>query len=201
MITIGCTIFLSAQNAAAIAGAPVWWYTVCGAVAFCVGLYLVCGFGMNLFTGKIGYFLHPGSKMFYLHVWLGNLCGALIAALLVRIARADLTPVASNLIDTKNARSLLVLFAQAIMCGVLMYGAVDNYSRNRNMVGVCGLVFCVCAFILCGFEHSIANMGYVLIGLSSADQILPSLVMLLVVSLGNSVGAIAFDSLMQSKKQ
>ena len=42
-IGIGGTVFLSCES------------KIAGAVFFCVGLFAICTFGFNLFTGKVGY--------------------------------------------------------------------------------------------------------------------------------------------------
>ena len=42
-IGIGGVVFLSCEN------------KVVGAVFFCLGLFAICTFGFNLFTGKVGY--------------------------------------------------------------------------------------------------------------------------------------------------
>ena len=54
--------------------------------------------------------------------------------------------------------SILLL---SILCGLLMYIAVDGFKRIEHPVGKYITVFlCVSVFILCGFEHCVANMFY-----------------------------------------
>ena len=43
------------------------------------------------------------------------------------------------------------------MCGILMYIAVDIYKNKKSILGI---FLAVPVFILSGFEHSIANVGY-----------------------------------------
>ena len=77
-ISIGGTVFLSLDN------------KVLGALFFCLGLFMVCTLGLNLYTGKVCYL--PGKKWDYVGfvglVWLGNLVGAEIVALLLKLTRA-----------------------------------------------------------------------------------------------------------------
>ena len=47
---------------------------------------------------------------------------------------------------------------KGVMCGVLMYIAVDVYKSKGSYLGV---FICVPVFILAGFEHSIADMFYI----------------------------------------
>ena len=50
MIGIGAVIYISCEN------------KIAGALLFTVGLFAVCAFGMNLFTGKIGYIISNKNK-------------------------------------------------------------------------------------------------------------------------------------------
>lgn len=66
--------------------------------------------------------------------------------------------------------------------GALMYIAVDGYKEKGNLTI---LFLCVSLFILCGFEHCIANMFY--FSLAGAWSV-KAVGYLLVMTLGNSVG-------------
>lgn len=73
------------------------------------------------------------------------------------------------------------------MCGILMYLAIDNYNKNRNIIFI---IMPVMVFILSGFEHSIANMFYYF---SSDYRNIESAIYLLTNIFGNGVGAIIFN--------
>ena len=65
-----------------------------------------------------------------------------------------------------------------------MYVAVEGFRLKGNPLI---LMFCVSVFILCGFEHCIANMFYLsMAGMWSAK----SVGYLLIMTLGNSLGAV-----------
>ena len=74
-------------------------------------------------------------------------------------------------------------------CNVLIYLAVDGYARIPNDVGkMLALFFGVMVFILCGFEHCVANMYYFsMAGAWSGKTVL----YLLIMTAGNSLGGIA----------
>ena len=74
------------------------------------------------------------------------------------------------------------LFLLGIFCGFLMYASVEGYKTVKNPL----ILFAgVSAFILCGFEHCIANMFYFsMAGMWSAKAFL----CILVITLGNSIG-------------
>jgi MFS-type transporter involved in bile tolerance (Atg22 family) len=70
-IAIGGTVFLSLDN------------KVLGALFFTVGLFAVCTFGFNLFTGKVCYVFEQ-DRAYALNlplIWLGNLAGCGLTAL------------------------------------------------------------------------------------------------------------------------
>lgn len=180
MIGLGAAVYLSCANA------------VVGAVFFSVGLFMICSFSMYLFTGKIGYIIDNRNHPNCLLIWSGNLLGCLVAMGLLRLARPDLCARAAALMEPKLARSYGQSLLLALFCGILMYLAVENYRANPHGFGkILGLVFCVATFILSGFEHSIADMCYAALAVSSAGEALSSLLFLLVVTVGNSLGALA----------
>lgn len=160
---------------------------IVGALLFTVGLYTICVHGLNLFTGKAGYLVvQPVSYLLdLLVIWCGNLAGTALAAAAVRQTRiAEILHKAEGLCQTKLSDSLLSLFVLGIFCGFLMYIAVDGFKTTQNPI----LLFLgVAAFILCGFEHCIADMFYFsAAGVWSAQSFLR----ILVISCGNAAGSI-----------
>ena len=180
-ISIGGTVFLSLDN------------KVLGSLFFCVGLFMVCTLGLNLYTGKVCYL--PGKKWDYVGfvgiVWLGNLVGAEIVALLLKLTRvgAALTTKAAALCEVKTNDSLLSLFVLGIFCNIMIYIGVESYLANKHEFGkYLGMVLGVMVFILCGFEHCVADMFYFAMGGWSWKALL----CLVVITLGNAVGGVIF---------
>ena len=64
---------------------------------------------------------------------------------------------AAALCQTKLSDSLASILILAFFCGILMYVAVEGFRSGGNPLIV---IFSVSVFILCGFEHCIANMFY-----------------------------------------
>jgi formate/nitrite transporter FocA (FNT family) len=179
-ISIGGTVFLSLDS------------KVLGALFFTVGLFTVCTFGFNLFTGKVCY-VFERDRAYALDlplIWLGNLCGAWLTAFLERQTRIGeaLEAKAQALCEIKLSDELLSIFLLAVFCNVLIFIAVDGYNRNPHEPGkYLALFFGVMVFILCGFEHCVANMYY----FSMADAwSLRTLGYVLLMTLGNSVGGV-----------
>ena len=75
--------------------------------------------------------------------------------------------------------------------GVLMYLAVIGYKKAKDSLhGIAAVLFAIVGFIVCGFEHSIADMGYLAIAIPNLSfwQILQCMGMILVIMLGNVFG-------------
>lgn len=189
MIAIGGTVFLSVEN------------RVTGALMFAIGLIVILHLGFNLYTGKIGYCVNnkPSYLLFCLNVWLGNFAGTALVGYGLRITRLHtLSERAAGLCAVKLADDPLSIFLLAIFCGILMYIAVDGYKNIEHVLGKYLTVFlCVSVFILCGFEHCIANMYYFSV---SATWGIQALLYLLVMSLGNAIGGMMIPALNKIKQ-
>lgn len=179
MIGIAGTVYLRVDN------------NIVGALLFSIGLLVICMYGMNLYTGKIGYILINKLNYIYelLITILGNFIGTFLVARLVLLTRfKSVSDKAVDLVNLKLSDNLLSIFILSVLCGILMYIAVNNYKKINNEIGKYSCIFmCVMVFILSGFEHSIANMYYI----SVANLLsLKSLLYILIMILGNSVGSI-----------
>ena len=181
MISIGGSVFLSCMG----------MNKILAACLFSVALLCICMQGYSLYTGKIGFIVSDHSREAVSTLLLG-LLGNIIATLVFGIALGYATPsikyVAITICESKLDQELLAAFIRACFCGVLMYQAVSIFKNNNK--NVIGILFCIPVFILSGFEHSIANMFYFsAAGIFSIDVV----IYILVVIIGNSVGAILFD--------
>lgn len=187
MIGIGGCVSLSCDN------------KYVGSALFSLGLFAIIQFGYGLYTGKIGYV--PLRKPAYLSeclfTLLGNALGTFIDAILLRQTRifSAISEKAAASVDVKTGDSLVSAFILAIFCGILMFTAVEN-ARLSNAAGghvekTVGTMLCIMVFILCGFNHCIADMFYIFLTgtLSEAAAYLP------IVIIGNSVGGMLFPLL------
>ncbi len=178
-IGLGGTVYLSVDN------------PVVGAMLFSIGLLTILAFGFNLFTGKVGYALE--NKPSYIGtlaiIWLGNLVGTGVMAALVRFTRIyyKLAPKVQGIVETKLADNHISILLLAIGCGMCMFIAVDQYKKRTSMVKALFVIFPVMVFILCSFEHCIANMYYFILAGSFTHKTLDYL---LVMTIGNSIGGL-----------
>ena len=134
-------------------GSEVKWV---GAILFAIGLLTVLIYKLDLYTGKVGYFVEnptPSYILYILLVIVGNFIGALMVGLMMPSAGAEV--LVQNKLD--NYEFFPVLF-KGLLCGILMFIAVDSYRAGKGPIAT---FFCVPVFILSGFEHSIADMFYI----------------------------------------
>lgn len=148
MIAIGGSVFLSCDS------------KYVGAVLFSVALLCICYLGYYLFTGKIGYLANDFSKNNILNLSVGlavNLIVTFLLGMLISFVFPALPQKAYIMCTAKLEQTFLITFIRAIFCGVLMYTAVEIFKEKKTPLGI---IFCIPVFILCGFEHSIADMFY-----------------------------------------
>ena len=149
--------------------------------------YAVVLNGLYLYTGKVGYIVNEAHKRAYgmllLVTWAGNLAGAALAARAVLLSRIDgIREAAAGVCRIKlNDRPVSILIL-SFFCGLLMFIAVDGFREKGNPLI---LFLCVSVFILCGFEHCVANMFY--FTLAEAWSV-KAAGYLLIMTLGNSLG-------------
>lgn len=171
MIGIGGTIYLSINN------------KVIGAFLFSFGLLTIIVQNFNLYTGKVGY--ENSFKRLGIMI-VGNAIGAYIIAFLVRIARPDLIQSASLIWNNKLSLYVYQVASLSLLCGIMMYLAVDNYKKNHRIIYI---ILPVVIFILSGYEHSIANLFYLFLYGEISKQMI---VFMIICILGNAVGARSF---------
>ncbi len=164
---------------------------IAGSFIFSFGLLTVCMYSFNLYTGKVGYILE--NKISYvielLISMIGNFLGTFLVGNLMRLTRFEnYIKTAKNIVNVKLNDNLLSIFILAIFCGMIMYIAVNNYKKEKDVIGKYMTIFMgVMAFILCGFEHCVANMFYFSIAGVFSFKVF---YYLLVMILGNSLGSI-----------
>lgn len=179
LIAIGGTIFLSVEN------------KVVGASLFSIGLIGILVYNFNLYTGKIGYLITNFNLKYIKELFiilLGNFIGSSFIGFILRYTRiySNLHDKAYLLSITKLNDNYLSIFILSIFCGILMYFAVNGFKKLNDFSRFIIVYLGVVVFILCGFEHCIANMYY----FSVADVwSLNTLGYVGIMILGNSIGA------------
>lgn len=156
-ISIGGTVYLLCDS------------KIVGALFFTVGLFSVCVFGFSLFTGRVCY-VFANDRDYALKlplIWIGNLIGSILVAILEMQTRLapNLIEKASTVCQAKLSQSLFSAFILAIFCDIMIYIAVEGYKTIQHEAGkYFAIFFGVTVFVICGFEHCVANMYYFTIG-------------------------------------
>jgi formate transporter len=172
-------IFATTVTAGA-AGLPYGVVRLMAGVVFSLGLILVVVGGAELFTGNnlivMAWASGKVSTQLLLQNWaivyLGNFAGALATALLV-FASGQFTfgqgSVGAAALATANAKAALE-FWPALVLGVLCNALVClavwlTFSARTTTDRIVAIVPPITAFVAAGFEHSIANMYFIPVGL------------------------------------
>lgn len=189
---------------------------VLGGVAFSLGLILVVVAGAELFTGDslivmawVARRITLGELLrCWLVVYCANLAGAAgLVALVVlsrhwQLAGDGVGRQAVRIAAAKSALPFADAFFRGILCNVLVCLAVWLALAGRSVTDkALAIVFPISAFVAAGFEHSIANMYFIPLGILLRDRVasadLPGIQQLtwggfagnlLPVTLGNIVG-------------
>lgn len=190
LVSIGSILYISAMN------------KVVGAVLFSFALLLIVSRGYSLYTGKIGYLL-PYKKGFLKAIGLtllGNAVGIVSIAALFLLSGKDAAFMSAEILFTgKLAQTWYEALVLAIFCGFMMYLAVDSYKKIENQIAaVLIVIFAVVIFILSGFEHSIANMAYLVL---SKTFTLEAVGFILIALLGNLIGAVMLNLIQELIKK
>jgi nitrite transporter NirC len=147
--------------------------------SFGVALTLVIFAGSELFTGNnmvmaIGALSKTVSAGSLGKVWLfsfiGNLAGSMLLAAATAasgvLSKGAAKDFVLSVVAAKMGAPLSELFFRAVLCNILVCLAVWMAIRAKDEMARLGLIFwCLFAFIGAGFEHSIANMTLLSIGL------------------------------------
>jgi formate transporter len=151
-----------------------------GGLVFSLGLILVVVAGAELFTGNnliimawVGGKLTLGQLMRnWVIVYFGNLVGSLATALLMYFTRQwafanyHVGATALNIANAKVNLSFTEGLARGILCNALVCLAVWLCLSGRSVTDkILAIVFPITAFVASGFEHSIANMYFIPMGL------------------------------------
>jgi formate/nitrite transporter len=151
-----------------------------GGLAFSLGLYLVVVAGGELFTGNNLLVMAWASRRITTAlllrnwglVYAGNTIGALGTVTLVYLSgqwRFDDYEVGANALRIADAKVNLEFyeaFALGVLCNALVCLAVWLcYSARSNTDKAVSVLFPITAFVASGFEHSIANLYFVPLGL------------------------------------
>lgn len=153
--------------------------------AFSLGLILVVVAGAELFTGNNLIVMSwvsrkitlPGLLRNWAIVYVGNAIGAVSVVMLVYqsewwvVADHSMGATALSIAASKAGLSFGVALARGILANALVCLAVWLATAGRSLTDkVLAIMFPITAFVAAGFEHSIANMYFIPMGLLLSEQ-------------------------------
>ena len=204
---IGIAMILALSAAA---GLPAGVRPLVMGFTFGVGLILTVFSGAELFTGYVMYFgfgLARGTVgatdalRTMATVWIGNLVGAAILVTLFVLGGggavfADGASLLHAYAAHKVDAGTVALLSRAALCNWLVCLAIWTASRVHDDTAKCiVLAWILAAFVAAGFEHSIANMTALGLGLLVPDPSVSfegSIRNLVLVTAGNVFGGLVF---------
>lgn len=191
LISIGGCVYLSSITLG---------YSWFGALLFSGGLYAICVYGFNLYTGKVGYIAYNFKDakyiIFVLQICIVNILTTFLLGLLIGSCFPSIHEAAVKSYTAKLSSPYLKDLVSAIFCGMLMFLAVDTWKKGNKI----GLFIYVPVFIICGFDHSIANSFYNGASFGDYTFTLENLLFVLIVILGNGLGGMVFPLLTREWK-
>lgn len=185
-----------------------------GGVIFTSGLLMVILSGGELFTGNclmvtaIPEKRISLSSMFknWIVVYIGNLCGSIFIAYLINYT--GLLNAGNGLLEKAVINTAVLKvgldFGNAIilgtLCNFLVCIAVFMSTGADSTIGkVFTIFFPIWLFVTCGFEHSVANMYFIPVGIFADGGVTEGLTFssfflnnLLPVTIGNIIGGVIF---------
>ncbi len=178
---------------------------VCG-LAFSMGLLAVVATGAELLTGDalmaVSVLAWRTDSDVMMRKWfvvlLGNLLGCYLIA---KLAAATGCIDAVSIAEAKCAIPIDQLFWRGVACNVLVCLAVWLASKGTTVTDkAISVLWPVAAFVACGFEHSVADMLLIPLGMMGGASVTMGqlIVTLSVVLVGNMVGGFAFACILYS---
>ena len=184
-VTAGSMAIKAADGTAAFStGLPYGVTRLLAGLVFTLGLILVIVAGAELFTGNNLIVMAWANRKVstrlllknWLVVYLGNFVGALATAAIMFFTGQYAFgggAVGSTALATANAKvsfDFVQAIALGIMCNALVCLAVWlTFSARTTTDKILAIIPPITAFVAAGFEHSIANMYFIPIGLFIKD--------------------------------
>ena len=174
-----------------------------GASVFPAGLMMVILCGAELFTGNNLMTLALMDKKItikglltnWVVVYIGNLIGSVLLAFVLAKSGLYADAVLDKALAVAQAKvgmSFSAALIRGILCNILVVLACWMQAGSKEMIGkIFAIWFPIMLFVFAGFEHSVANMNYIPLGIFlGADVSWGQMFInnLLPVTLGNIIG-------------
>jgi formate/nitrite transporter len=175
-IALGATLFTFVSSA----DASDVWVKLASGLSFCLGLILVMVIKVELFTGNnllsMSLLSKKSSPLEVLRNWCvvysANFLGSLIIAFMLFLAGTHFSDGgafgarALAIAGAKVSGGFISLFVKGVLCNILVCLAIVMAMVAKDVTGkVLAILFPITAFVALGFEHSVANMFFIPMGM------------------------------------
>lgn len=146
-IGIGCVANVVSNNA------------ILGPFLFSLALLSICILQLKLCTGVFGYIENLKNVKDSFIILLSNIVGVLFFCFIInKFSSIDVDT--SAIVNNKLNEVWYDALVRGIGCGILIYIAVECFKQSKNPLVV---IMPVMGFIICGFDHCIANYVYMVL--------------------------------------
>lgn len=159
-----------------------------GALLFSLALLSVIKLKLPLYTGKVGRMIKDKTVAECFVYLVFNIVGAMFV--LLWLMPYNYTEV-HNISTVKFLKDIPQLFLAGFLCNVLIHLAVT--VKNDVIT-----VLCVMAFILCGFEHCIADVPFII---CSGRFFGDGVILFLTILAGNTIGGLVTEALISNESK
>ena len=183
-----------------------------GGLAFSLGLVLVVVGGAELFTGNNLIVMAWADRKVttaellrnWVIVYFANMAGAFGCVVLVyfsgtlELGGGAVAATAVGIAEAKVGLGFVEAFSRGILCNILVCLAVWLcFAAHRVSGKILAIVFPISAFVALGFEHSVANMYMIPMGMLAGGglDVGAFVANLVPVTLGNVIGGSLFVAL------
>lgn len=184
---------------------------IVGGTVFSVGLVLVVIAGAELFTGNIMMIVSTILSLYtikkilknWITVYVGNFIGSVLFAILIwksgLLGNVDklsgVGSVAAGVAEAKMGLAFSEAFIRGIFCNMLVILAIILATIAKDVISkIASIVLPIMVFVACGFEHCVANMYLIPVGLlakgAGISELLAMFSNIIPVTLGNIVGGV-----------
>lgn len=173
-------IFATVSTAGAGGVLPYGLTKVISGLVFSVGLILVVVGGAELFTGNMLMVIALADKQItmgglvrnWVVVYIGNFIGSVLTAVLVFYSRhyffngGSIGLAMLTIAESKTALTFFNAVSLGVLCNILVCLAVWLTYSAKSVTGkILAIIPPISAFVAAGFEHSVANMYFIPMGI------------------------------------
>lgn len=168
MISIGCLVYLNAPD------------KTIGAILFSIGLITIMMFEFKLYTGVVGFANSISTFLYSALLLIPNGIGGMLAFFFP-------TKGADTLWAAKMQQNPYETVIRGFVCGVIIFTCVVAFKTGKRPFNFFVTLLGIPAFILCGAEHSVADICFMF---ASKSITVDAIRFIILVALGNALGAI-----------